>query len=120
MTLGAVVCLLTLVISVTRDVFVPESRSVEVWLGFEITGPLALATAPIHWGIFALAAWGFWTAQPWVVPFAAGYLFYAAIVHLVWSEMSPNGRGWPIGTVQAAAIFGLAVALWRARWPTHR
>jgi hypothetical protein len=25
---------------------------------------------------------GFWTAQPWIAPAAAGYLFYAAFSHL--------------------------------------
>ena len=116
MTLGAVLCLLTLVVSVVRDLYVPESRDVEVWLGFEIRGRLALATAPIHWAIFAVAAWAFWTQRPWIVRFAAGYLFYAAIAHLVWSEASPNGRGWVIGLAQAAAL--AIVALVVSRMPS--
>jgi hypothetical protein len=114
MTLGAVVCMLTVVISVVRDLFFPETRNVEVWFGFEITGPLALATAPVHWAIFAVGAWAFWTARPWVARFAAAYVFYAAFAHLVWSEASPNGRGWPIGLVQAVALSVVAFSLLRA------
>ncbi len=115
MTVGAVVCLLTLIVSVVRDLFFPETRDVEVWLGFETRGPLALVTAPVHWAIFASAAWAFWTAKPWIGRFAAAYLFYAALAHLVWSEASPNGRGWMIGVVQALAISGIAIALLRAQ-----
>ena len=114
MTLGAVVCMLTVAISVVRDLFFPETRNVEVWLGFEITGPLAVATAPIHWAIFAVGAWAFWTARPWTARFAAAYVFYAAFAHLVWSEASPNGRGWQIGLVQAVALSAVAFSLLRA------
>ena len=46
-----------------------------------------------------------------IVPWAAGYLFYVAVSHLVWSEASPHGRGWPIGLVQAAVISGLGYFL---------
>jgi catechol 2,3-dioxygenase-like lactoylglutathione lyase family enzyme len=80
-------------------------------LGFEVTGPAALATSPLHWALFATAAWAFWTGRPWIVPWAAGYLFYVALSHLVWSEASPHGRGWPIGLAEAAAITALATAL---------
>jgi hypothetical protein len=34
----------------------------------------------------------------------AAYVLYAAVSHLVWSEVSPNGRGWPIGLAQAVAL----------------
>jgi hypothetical protein len=117
MTFGAIVCVLTLAISVIRDLYVPESRDVEVWLGFEVHGTLAIATAPIHWAIFAVAAWAFWTQRPWIGRFAAAYLFYAAIAHLVWSEASPNGRGWVIGLAQAAALS--IIALLVARMPAN-
>ena len=109
----ACVCFLTLVTNALRDVFYAPARGVEVWFGFEVTGPMALLTAPIHWVILGIGAWGFWTAQPWIVPAAAGYLFYAAFSHLVWSEASPNGRGWRIGLVQAAAISTAAIAILR-------
>jgi hypothetical protein len=113
MTAGALVCAACLVILIPRDLFVPSTRDVEVWFGFEIHGPLALLTAPIHWAIFAFGAWAFWTARPWIVPWAAGYLFYGGLAHLVWSEVSPNGRGWPIGLVQAVAISLVGVFLLR-------
>lgn len=106
MTIGAALCAATVVVSVFRDLFLPASREVEVWLGLEFTGWIAYATAPLHWAIFAVGAWAFWTGRPWIVPAAAGYLFYAAFSHLVWSEASPHGRGWPIGLVQAAVIGG--------------
>jgi hypothetical protein len=70
-------------------------------------------TAPIHWAIFATGAWAFWTGRRWIVPWAVAYVLYAAVAHLVWSEMSPHGRGWPIGLVQACAIAGVAVVLHR-------
>ncbi len=115
MKVAAVVCAATVVVSVFRDVFLPASRAVEVWFGFEITGPLALATAPIHWAIFAAGAWAFWTGRMGVVPFAAAYLVYAGLSHLVWSEASPHGRGWPIGLVQALLISSVGWVLLQLR-----
>jgi hypothetical protein len=115
MTVLAVLCAATLVVSMTRDLFVPAARAVEVWFGLELTGWLALATAPIHWALFAVAAWAFWTGRTWIVPYAAGYLFYAAFSHIVWSEASPHGRGWPIGIIQAAVISGSAWFLLQLR-----
>ncbi len=115
MTVGAVLCAATVVVSVFRDLFLPASREVEVWLGLELTGWIAYATAPLHWAIFAVGAWAFWTGRPWIVPAAAGYLFYAAFSHLVWSEASPHGRGWPIGLVQAAVISGVGWFLLQLR-----
>ncbi len=113
MTVLAALCLATVVISVARDLFWPDSRWVEVWFGFELRGWPALLTAPIHWAIFAVGALAFWRGQAWVVPCAAAYLFYAAFSHLVWSEASPHGRGWPIGLLQALAISSAGYALWR-------
>ena len=104
MTALAVFCLLTVVFLVPRDLFFPETRDVEVWLGFELRGRAARLTAPLHWAIFAVGAWGFWRAKPWIVPAAAAYVFYVAVSHVIWSEASPNGRGWPMGLVQAALI----------------
>jgi hypothetical protein len=109
----ALLIFFTLVTNALRDVFYAPAREVEVWFGFELTGPWALLTAPIHWAILAIGAWGFWTAQPWIAPAAAGYLFYAAFSHLVWSEVSPNGRGWRIGLVQALAISTAAIVILR-------
>lgn len=104
MTVGAVLCATTLVVSLLRDLFVPAARAVEVWFGLELTGWLAFATAPLHWALFAVGAWAFWTGRRSVLTWAGLYLFYAAFSHLVWSEASPHGRGWPIGLVQAALI----------------
>ena len=108
MTALAVICLIALLIGVPRDLFFAATRDVEVWLGLEVRGWIALLTAPLHWAIFGIGAWGFWTQRSWIVPCAAGYLFYFAISHLVWSEVSPNGRGWPVGLLQAIgfSIFG--------------
>jgi hypothetical protein len=119
MTTLAVFCMLAVAISIPRDLFFPASRDLEVWLGFEVTGWPGRLTAPIHWAIFAAGAWGFWRCRPWVLPWAAAYLFYAAVSHLVWSEASPNGRGWPIGLVQAIGISTVAVFLLRAS-PSRR
>jgi len=114
MTVLAALCLITLLVSLSRDLFFAEYREVEVWLGFEIRGWLALLTAPLHWAIFGVGAWAFWTRRPWVVPWAAAYLFYVALSHLVWSEASLNGRGWPIGIAQAIAISAFGFLLLRA------
>ena len=104
MTALALFCAATVVFLAVRDVFVPQVRDVEVWFGFELRGAAARLTAPLHWAIFALGAWGFWRARPEIVPAAAGYIFYVALSHLIWNEVSPNGHGWIAGLAQAAAI----------------
>jgi hypothetical protein len=114
MTLLACVCLIALLTNIPRDLFFPETREVEVWLGFEIRGRAALLTAPLHWAIFAIGAWAFWTQRSWVVPWAAVYLFYVALSHLIWSEVSANGRGWPIGLAQALGFSLAGLLLLRA------
>jgi hypothetical protein len=63
MTGLAVLCGAALLVIVYRDLVVPEARDTEVWLGFEVHGPIARLTAPIHWAIFALGAWAFWTGR---------------------------------------------------------
>lgn len=115
MTALAGFCLLTLVFLIPRDLFVAHARDVEVWFGFELRGAAAQLTAPLHWAIFALGAWGFWRARPWIVPCAAGYCFYVALSHLIWSEASANGQGWPMGLAQAAVFSLPGFALLRAR-----
>jgi len=109
LTVLAVVCAAAFVINVARDLLFLELRYTEVWFGFEVKGLAALATAPLHWLIFAVGAWASWNRLPWAVPAAAAYVFYVAFSHLVWSEVSANGRGWPIGLSQAAGIslFGM-------------
>jgi hypothetical protein len=114
MTGLAAFCLATTVFLVPRDLFFAETRDVEVWLGFEVRGAAALLTAPFHWAIFGVGAWGFWRERPWILPAAAGYVLYVAVSHVVWSEASPHGHGWPVGLLQAAAISVPAVLLLRA------
>lgn len=115
MTALALACGAALAINLVSDLFVPASRYVEVWFGFEVTGRLALVTAPLHWTLFGIGAWACWTRQPWAVPAVAGYLFYVAFSHLVWSEVSENGRGWPVGLAQAICIAGSGYLLLRMR-----
>ena len=117
MTALAVYCAFTVVFLAWRDLFVPHVRDVEVWGGFELHGAAAHTTAPLHWLIFAVGAWGFWRARPWIVPAAAAYTFYVALSHLVWSEASPNGNGWLVGLAQAAAISLPGLMLLRAGRP---
>jgi hypothetical protein len=104
MTALAAFCLLTVVFLVPRDLFFPETRDVEVWLGIEVRGRLAQQTAPLHWAIFAVGAWAFWTQRPWILPAAAAYAGYVAVSHVIWSEASPHGRGWPVGLLQGAVL----------------
>jgi hypothetical protein len=113
MTALALLCLLTVLVNIVRDLFIPSTRDVEIWFGFEVFGSAARLTAPLHWAIFAMGAWAFWTQRPWATTAAAIYLFYAALSHVIWSEASPNGRGWPIGLMQAAAISTAAILLLR-------
>jgi hypothetical protein len=114
MTALAVFCAATVVFLAARDLFVPHVRDVEVWLGFELHGAAARLTAPLHWAIFALGAWGFWRAQPWVARSAAAYVFYVALSHLVWNLTSANGHGWLAGLTEAAALSVPGFLLWRA------
>ena len=110
----ALFCAATVAFLVWRDLFVPEARDVEVWLGFEVHGRAARATAPLHWAIFAAGAWAAWTRRPWVLPAAAGYAGVVAASHVVWSVTSPHGRGLLAGLAQAAALSLPALLLWRA------
>jgi len=119
MTIWALICAAGLVASASADLFLAESRSVEVWLGFETRGWVALATAPIHWAIFGVGAWAFWTQRAWIARWAAAYTFYVALSYVIWSEVNPNGRGWPIGLLQAAAISTVAILLLRAARGTN-
>jgi len=114
MTGLAILCAAYLGVIVTSDPFVASAREVEVWGGVELHGRAAILSAPIHWAIFALGAWGFWTARRWAPTAAAGYVFYTALCHLVWSEASPHGRGWPTGLAEAVAIALIGVGLLRA------
>jgi len=120
MTALAVFCLVTVAFLVPRDLFLPGTRDVEVWFGFELHGTAALLTAPLHWIIFLIGAYGFWFQRRWILPVAAAYAFYVALSHLVWSELSPNGHGWVAGLAQALVLSIPAVLLLRARRVTGR
>lgn len=118
----AVFCAASVAFLASRDLFLAHTRDVEVWFGFEVRGTAALLTAPLHWVIFLVGAWGFWSMRPWVLPCAAGYTFYIAFCHLVWNEVSPNGSGWLAGIAESVAFSGLGAlflyAQRRVRWPT--
>jgi hypothetical protein len=113
-------CLVTLVFLIARDLFLPQVRDTEVWFGFEVHGWLAWLSAPIHWAIFATAAWAFWSVRPWVWPWASVYAFYVAGSHLVWNLTSSAGGGWEAGLWQLALFSVPAVALLWARPPRDR
>lgn len=104
-------CAATVVFLVTRDIVVPEVRAVEIWLGFELRGWLALATAPIHYAIFGAAAWGYWHCRAWIWPWAAVYAFYIAVSHLIWNLNSTRGEGLAAGLLQFGLFSVPAIAL---------
>jgi hypothetical protein len=108
-------CFATVVFLVYGDLFVPGVHEVEVWLGFELTGIAAWLTAPLHWALYALAAWGYWHGRPWVWPWASVYAFIVAVSHLVWNGINPAGEGWTQGLLQLALFSLPAVALLWAR-----
>ncbi len=114
-TVLSLFCAVTVVFLVARDVFVPHVRETEVWFGFELQGWPAYVTAPVHWAIFIIAAWGFWFLRPWVWPAASIYAFYVALSHLVWNVTSPFGGGWFAGFWQLGLFSVPAVILLWAR-----
>jgi len=91
MTAAACFCLGTVVFLAYRDLFVSSARDVEVWFGFELRGRAALYTAPLHWAIFALGAYGFWFERPWIVRTAVAYAVYVALSHVVWLFLRAGG-----------------------------
>ena len=118
MTALALFCLGSVLFLVVRDFTLPHVREVEVWFGFEVRGALALFTAPLHWAIFLIGAWGFWFQRPWILPAAAAYEFYIAVSHLIWNQTSPNGLGWTAGIAEALAFSVPAWLLLRAHRQT--
>jgi len=113
----AAFCAATVVFLVYRDFAVPHARDTEVWLGLELHGIWARLTAPLHWGLFAVGAWGFWTLRPWIWPWASVYASLVALSHLVWNLTSPSGGGWSAGLWQLALLSVPALLLLAARPP---
>jgi hypothetical protein len=120
MTALALFCLGTVAFLVPRDLLVSHARDVEVWFGFELHGRPALLTAPLHWAIFLVGAYGFWLQRPWIVRAAAGYAFYVALSHLVWSGVSPKGHGWIAGLAFGLLFSIPGVLLLRAERAAER
>ena len=108
-------CIYMTFIYLPFDLFLkPVAEDEEVWFGFVLTGWAAKATAPLHWLIYGLGAYGFWKMSRWMWPWAAAYSAQVMIAMLVWNLMDPRG-GWVPGLI-AAALFAIpTVALWRAR-----
>ena len=111
----SIFCVATFFFLLYRDLFIPHVRDVEVWFGLELRGPLASATAPLHWAIFAVGAWGYWHLRPWIWPWASVYAFYIAASHFVWNLVSETGGGLDAGLIQFGLFSIPATALLLAR-----
>ena len=96
------------------DLFVkPVAEDHEIWFGFALTGWWAKATAPLHWLIYGLGAYGFRHMKPWMWPM--GGVTPVVIAMVVWNFINVRGGG-----LNAAIISGLIftvpmVALLRSR-----
>lgn len=108
----ALFCVVSLVFLVVRDVMIPEVRDTEVWFGFELHGPLARSTAPLHWALYALGSWAFWREPVWIWKLAALYALYIAVSHLIWNGTSTHGGGWTVGVVQLILFSLPAIVFW--------
>ena len=98
------------------DLFLkPVAEDHEIWFGFSLTGWWAKATAPLHWLIYGLGAYGFRHMKSWMWPWAGVYAAQVVIAMVVWNFVNVRGGG-----LNAAIISGLIftlpmVALLRAR-----
>jgi hypothetical protein len=95
--------------------FVPLDRAEEVWFGITFHGHAAKVGEVAHWIVWATFAYGLWRMRPWVPALAAVYFLQVALAHLVWSVVSPRGRGLAIGAIQAAVFTIVAAVALRAR-----
>ena len=101
-----------------RDLTLPHVAEVEVWLGFELRGTWARATAPIHWAIYATAGLAFARDRDWVWRAAIPWSIYIAFSHLVWNLTSRSGGGPVLGLLHLALFLvptALLVVLHRVR-----
>jgi len=109
-------CAGTVVFLLVRDLMWPEVRDVEVWLGFELRGRWAQVSAPLHWGLFAFAAWAFYRGRPWIWTPAVAYALVIALSHLIWNLTSERGAGWLAGLLQLG-LFSIPALLIHAIRP---
>ncbi len=108
-------CLYMTFIYMPFDIFwKPVALDQEVWFGFMLTGWAAKLTAPLHWLIYGLGAYGFWRMAPWLWPWASLYCAQIAIGMCVWSVLDDRGT-LTMGIVAGAIFLVPTVALWRAR-----
>lgn len=98
------------------DIFIkPVASDEEIWFGFTLTGWWAKATAPLHWLIYGMGAYGFFRRKSWMWPWAAAYSAQVVIAMFVWNILRPDGGGF-VGGVISGAVFLLPTwALWRTR-----
>lgn len=116
MTVLWVFCVYMTFVYVPFDIFFkPIAEDREVWFGVALSGWWAKATAPIHWIIYALGAWGFWGMHRWMWPWAAVYAGQVAVGMLVWNLTDARGRGWVAGAITAFMFMLPTIALWRAK-----
>ena len=95
--------------------FKPVSSDHEIWFGFALVGWWAKLTAPLHWIIYGMLAYGFWRMKSWMWPWAAVYAAQVVIAMVVWNMINTNGRGLVAGVI-AGILFALPmIALWRSR-----
>lgn len=111
----ALFCAATVVFLAWRDVTIPAVRDTEVWLGLELRDAAARWTAPLHWALYAFAAWAFATRRPWIWSVATAYAALIALSHGVWNLTSPSGGGAFDALWQTALFAAPALALWSAR-----
>jgi len=109
-------CLYMSLVYMPFDIFFkPVARDEEVWFGITLHGWPAKLTAPLHWLIYGLGAWGLWHMRPWIWPWAAVYCAQVVGGMFVWDLLDPRGGGVLAGLVAALVFLIPTVALWRAR-----
>jgi short-subunit dehydrogenase len=99
------------------DIFLkPVAQDAEAWCGFLLRGWWAKLTEPLHWGIYAAGAYGFWHMRRWMWPWAALYAAQVALGMFVWNVVYIGGaRGWLLGLVSVIPLAAIAAALWGAQ-----
>lgn len=88
-------CVYMTVVYMPFDIFYkPVAEDQEIWFGFTLTGWWAKATAPLHWLIYGLGAYGFWRMKSWMWPCAAVYAAQVVIAMFVFNLVHEYGRGY--------------------------